>query len=1504
MNSLAQSVSGIETGTSKCEQCGATTQLGDGMCLSCFLKEGLETEQQASAAAFESVLAEADVPDKQWRLGNYEILGEIGRGGMGVIYRTRQRHSRRIVALKRVLTYQADSHETLARFRREAETAATLDHPNILPIYEVSETEDGVPFFSMKLATGGSLRNVGPVLRNEPRQCVQLMAKVARAIEYAHTQGVLHRDLQPGNILLDARGEPLVSDFGLAKWLDEESNLTQTLTTLGTPGYIAPEQAEGLSFSPAADIYSLGAILFNLLAGRPPFVGANALSVIRQAAVTPAPKLRAFAPSLGRDLETIIGRCLERDPKARYQSAAALAQDLERWLEGRHILARRVLPSTRIWRWSRRNPTLAGAAAACLILTAAVVWLVRQQFANAPELPAPDKSIAVLPFENFSDNKENSYFAAGIQDDVLTSLAQIHDLKVISRTSVMAYQKRGGRNTREISQALGVANVLEGSVRRTGNRVLVNVQLIDARNDRHIWGERYDRAVADSIGLQGELATQIATALKAKLAPEEKARLDVRPSSNSEAYVLYLTALGTNNDIEAEQLFVQATALDPGFALAYARASIINNGLYTAVTSDHRARKAKARAQAEEALRLSPNLGEAHMALGLCLYWGDKKYNAALKEFEVAAATSPNNAEVYIYVGGIYRRQGRWRESVASFERAMSLDPRNSRLVFNAGNNYLFMRDWPAATACYNRALEIAPASADPKVPLAYLEVFRSSNPAAGSKILQNIPEIAPPHGSVTLGRLDLAMLERDYTAAEKVLTDAPEDFANAGDAPKPFYQGRIALARGDIESARRYFAAAKPISEERVRDDPDVAELHARLGLLYAYMQMKEDAIRESRRAVELEPESQNAFHGPLWTGNLALVYALVGEPDQAITLIERLLSIPGAASYPDVPNSITLAELRLRWEWDSLRSNPRFQKILAGPEPKTILTPVQEVAPVTPEKSIAVLPFENLSDDKQNAYFAAGVQDEVLANLARIADLKVISRASVMQYKDAAKRNLREIGQQLGVAHVVEGSVQRTANRVRVNAQLVDARKDTHLWAQTYDGDLTDVFAIQSQIAQAIAEQLQAQMSAKEKAAIARTPTTDVTANTLYQQALGLEHQPPEDQTLRHAIMLVEQAVARDPKFALAYALMSQKHMSLYFGGYDHTPARRELANAALQKAAQIQPDAGEVHLAAAEYWFHGFFDYDRARTELELARRGLPNDPKVYLMTAAMDRRQGRWSEAIGNFERAAELNPRDLESVMNTAFTYEGLHRYSDATRMYERAAALSPPDYFPRIAARSSQALNERADIRPLRAELNAILAEDPNATSKIADDLWFCAILERDRAAIERALAAIRPEGLYAAGNFVRPREWCVGYAARMFGDTETARTSFTVARSKLEKTVEEQPDYAPAWSLLGRVDAALGRKEEAIREGRRACELLPLSKDAWFGPGYLQSLAKIYAWTGEKELALAQLEQLAAQKVAPPDYGDLKLDPDWDPLRGDPRFEKIVASLAPSRDE
>jgi TolB-like protein/tetratricopeptide (TPR) repeat protein len=593
----------------------------------------------------------------------------------------------------------------------------------------------------------------------------------------------------------------------------------------------------------------------------------------------------------------------------------------------------------RVARAKRRRTALWLALVSLLLVAGSVGWLLFQRARSKAALQVPEKSIAVLPLENLSDDKENAFFADGIHEDILTTLGKIKDLKVISRTSVMQY-RGAARNLREIAKTLGVANVLEGSVRRSGNRVLVNVQLIDARDDRHIWTERYDRTIADSMSIQGGLAIEIAKALRAKLEPEEKAQLETKPTENSEAYVLYLKAVereeaGSStieDQIATEKFYEQAIALDPEFAVAYAQASLLNSRIH--VETQEETTKIKARAQAEEAVRLAPTLGDAHLALGLSLYWGEKDYGAALKEFGLAAAASPNDPQVLSYIAGIYRRQGRWWESIASLQRVQDLDPRNGPSIWNAALDYLLVRDWPAATACYNRLFEIWPDAA--RIGLAYLEVFRNGTPASGRDILRKIPADVDPDRDVTRANWDLAMLERDFAAAEKVLNDFPARVIDP-DWPKSAFLGQVALARGDAASAQRFFLAAAPELEARARDHSNEALNHEVLGLIYSYMGRKEDAIREARRAVELEPESQDAFHGALHNAALAQVYALSGEADQAITLIERLLTIPGPVQL-SLPQSITLAELRLRWEWDSLRNNPRFQKILAGPEPKTI--------------------------------------------------------------------------------------------------------------------------------------------------------------------------------------------------------------------------------------------------------------------------------------------------------------------------------------------------------------------------------------------------------------------------------------------------------------------------------------------------------------------------------------------------------------------------------------
>src|SRR6266481_2993282 len=570
-----------------CPQCGSGWRVRGGLCLSCLLSQGLGTDSY-DGESLEDVLGEIDVRDADWRLGNYQILEEIGRGGMGVVYQVRQRRSRRIVALKRILSYHADSQETLARFRREAEAAASLDHPNILPIYEVSENEEGLPFFSMKFAGGGSLLEAAPALRNEPRRAVALMAKIARALQYAHDQGILHRDLKPGNILLDGHSEPLVSDFGLAKWLEPIGDLTRTPSIFGTPGYIAPEQVSGsdTKLTASADVYGLGAVLFDLLTGRPPFTGEHALRTIQQAAEKPAPKLRSLDPGIDRDLETICAKSLERDPHARYRSAGELAEDLERWVRGHSIVARPVSPPVLLWRWSRRNPIVAGMAALLLVMGIAVSVMI----SKAQTVTPPTASgIAVLPFESIDPDKASTFFADGVYDGVLSKLAKLANLKVINHNSVAKY--RGAQNTQEIGRALNVAYVLVGSVTGDAGRIHLSVQLMDTRNDSRVWAEQYDRNVSDVFMLQGEIAQKIADRVGVGVSPTEKTALQEGPTADLAAYKSYLRAkdllydisLSTrqNKDLlEAVQLLDQAVVRDPGFFDAYCQLEGAHDRIY------------------------------------------------------------------------------------------------------------------------------------------------------------------------------------------------------------------------------------------------------------------------------------------------------------------------------------------------------------------------------------------------------------------------------------------------------------------------------------------------------------------------------------------------------------------------------------------------------------------------------------------------------------------------------------------------------------------------------------------------------------------------------------------------------------------------------------------------------------------------------------------------------------------------------------------------------------
>jgi TolB-like protein/Tfp pilus assembly protein PilF len=578
------------------------------------------------------------------------------------------------------------------------------------------------------------------------------------------------------------------------------------------------------------------------------------------------------------------------------------------------------------------------------------------------------------------------------------------------------------------------------------------------------------------------------------------------------------------------------------------------------------------------------------------------------------------------------------------------------------------------------------------------------------------------------------------------------------------------------------------------------------------------------------------------------------------------------------------------------------RFAAVRSA-DSKTATAP-SESRPIVSSKSIAVLPFENLSEEKQNEYFANGVQDEILTDLAKIADLKVISRTSVMQYKSGLARNLRKIGEELGVAHVVEGSVQRAANKIRVNAQLIDARNDAHLWAQTYDRDLADVFAIQSEIAKAIADQLQAKLSPSEKKAIEQPPTTDLAAFDLYSRAKSLllsELTATQDPDVRKAIELLDEAVKRDPSFFDAYCQLAYAHEYLYAVIGDHTAARLALAEAALQAATRLRPDAGETHLARAQFLYYGRRDYAGALAELESVRKTLPNDPRIFEVTGYILRRRGQLEEGLRNLQRAVELDPRNVATLQEIAFSYQILGRYAEAIGALERALSIVP-DNVETKANRDLYFLFWKGDTRPLHQTIDAVLTQGPSAIASAADTWFQCAVAERDSAAAERALVAVGDSRCWNDAPIFLSRSFGEGLLGRMTKDETSAHAAFEAARTQQEKIVQAQLEYGPALCVLAMIDAALGRKDLALEEGRRAIALSPLEKDVYSGSFVLQYFAITAAWAGDKELGVQQLKtglRAPAASVAL-SYGALKLLPFWDPLRGDPRFEKIVASLAP----
>src|SRR5437762_1404141 len=613
---------------------------------------------------------------------------------------------------------------------------------------------------------------------------------------------------------------------------------------------------------------------------------------------------------------------------------------------------------------SRLNIPLVAFGAIALLVVGGAIWFFSRQPAvrstNAtstipasPTAVAPaasDKSIAVLPFDNLSSDKENAFFAQGIQDEIITTLSKISGLRVISRTST-AHYKSAPENLPEIARDLRVSYILEGSVQKVGDRVHINVQLIQAENDAHLWAQSYDRQLIDIFGVEAEVAKRIADALSTTLSPQEKARVETKPTDNADAYVLYLRGreyqTRPDNFLQdfrsAARLYEQAIALDPNFALAYARLSAVTSQIYHWFEPTEVNRQ-RARAEAMESLRLQPSLGEGHLALGLYLYYEEANYEGALHELDLAAQALPNDGDVGLYIAAVQRRRGRWAEAIAAYEHALAIDPRNQVTLYDASQTYFGLRDWSNALRGLDRVLELAPDSVNVKIQRGYVEFFAKGNTTSITAALESIPANVDPDGVVTFARWDVSLMDRDPAAAERALAVSRLEVITSQPGvplPKSYLQGCIDLVRNDTARAQTDFEAARPALEKTVADSPQDSTRRGQLGLLYAFMGRKEDALREGRRAVELKPLARDVIEGAVAQAFQALIFARTGETDRAISEIERLLTTPFAVDYAD--DSVTLPDLRTRWEWDPLRNDPRFKKILAGPEPKTIQNNVQ---------------------------------------------------------------------------------------------------------------------------------------------------------------------------------------------------------------------------------------------------------------------------------------------------------------------------------------------------------------------------------------------------------------------------------------------------------------------------------------------------------------------------------------------------------------------------------
>jgi tetratricopeptide (TPR) repeat protein/TolB-like protein len=822
------------------------------------MKAGLDPQGESHPETFGAILDKIDIQDSNWRIGHYEILEEIGRGGMGVIYRARQQFSRRIVALKCILAHHSDSTAVLARFRREAETISRLDHPNILPVYEVGETQDGQPFFAMKFAPGGSLRDVGPALERSPQRIVPLMLQVAQAIQCAHSQGLLHRDLKPGNILLDGRGQPMVGDFGLAKWLDDSSDLTQTQTTFGTPGYIAPEQARGSSarVGPAADIYSLGAILFDLLAGRPPFLGEHPWAVMSQAMEQTAPRLRSFVPSIDRDLETICARCLERDPTARYKSAGALADDLERWIQGKSILARPISVPGRVWRWARRNPSLAASCAACLFF-GALSWLGLHQFQETRrDNVVAQHSVAVMPFLDLDTGLADDNIANRVGNALRSHLSRIGPCRVVQTKSSDLVLPAAPRDEEiaAVARKASVRTVLTGTKRLVDGAPVFSMHLVDPARPGSSFAqpivvgsdkaEHRDFFAGDAAKFYRLIETHV------DLESPQK-----QPNKSASNFIaagqrLMDQRIVANCD-KAIECFQRAVAADPSSAQAHAFLAVGIVGRSFLGQKPERLPLAKLSAQ--KAVELDPELGQAHRALSAVLEQEGNLANAREEVFRAIELDGIDERNAG-RVATIAKTLGRPDIAIRWLEIMKRLQPRPASNEFLTGDCWTDLCEDERAEEAYGQTTELRPEMPEGWMGICHLRLLAGDFPGAMQVCTANEKDFAQFNFSPEMAA-QVYFFARQFNKAAKIYADLAQNDPTGGGNfyGAVSYQsalGWLRLARGEKKAGRETLDLALKHEFDALATAPHHPETLYRIAAIEATLGSRKAALDHLREA------------------------------------------------------------------------------------------------------------------------------------------------------------------------------------------------------------------------------------------------------------------------------------------------------------------------------------------------------------------------------------------------------------------------------------------------------------------------------------------------------------------------------------------------------------------------------------------------------------------------------------------------------------------------------